>query len=235
MKKLLSFILILAMLTVAMLSCKKEDFTDAPTSNPSSQTPINPPVENRYTITEDEWLVALTLTNYTATVSRSETYNINGEITSAEISAEMMATTSVVWVKELTENTSEEMYYVFGDGVTYCVREESDGTYEYVSTDPYNYYRNFGTSFACESISYEDLTYNEIARAYLCTFTGEDGATMRYAFYFVDGKLTKVVATSSADYSDGAIRASVEKSLSVTLSNLGTTTLTVPEFDRPGA
>ena len=235
MKKLLSLVLILAMLAVVMVSCKKDDPTDTPTTNPSAQTPTNQNPETRYTITKEEWVAALTLTNYTATVSRSETYNLNGEITLSESSAEMMATSAVIWVKELTENTSEEIYYVFGDGVTYCVREESDGTYEYVSTNPYNYYRNFGTSFGCESVSYEDLAYNEIARAYLYTFTGEDGATMRYAFYFVDGKLTKVVATSSVDYSDGALRASVELSLSVTLSNLGTTTLTVPEFDRPGA
>ena len=235
MKKLLSLILILAMLTFSMVSCNKEETTDPTTETLAPSTPETPIVpETRYTVTAEEWIAAMDLTNYTATSSHSETYNVNGEVTSGEYTVEMIATDEVVFVKTTSEDTVSKMYYIFDDGVTYCVSEKSDGTLGYVSTDPYNYYRNFGTSFDCGSISFDSLSYNETAKAYTCSIPGEDGAVMNYAFYFVDGKLTKLVATASLDYSDGVSRISVEMAAAVIVSNHGTATLTVPEFERPG-
>ena len=60
MKKLLSLFLVLAMLTLAMVSCKNDDPTEDPTTN-------NPPAQTRYTITAEEWETFCTMRNYTMT------------------------------------------------------------------------------------------------------------------------------------------------------------------------
>ena len=71
MKKILSLILILAMLTLAMVSCNKDDPTEDPATN-------NPPAQTRYTITAEEWAAVLTLKNYTAAITTSQKQIIDG-------------------------------------------------------------------------------------------------------------------------------------------------------------
>lgn len=231
MKKLLSFILIISILTLMAVSCKRNDPTaQTPTPTPDAPTAA----DTRYTITAQQWADALALNNYTATISQSYTENLNGRVSSGESSVTVISTPYAVFVKEAREDSENEIYYVFDDGVTYHVSAMGDGTYEsWEITDGYCN-SNVGQYFHCSSISFEDLIYNETAKAYVFSVSNSEGATMSYAFYFVDGLLVKIVGLASESYSDNNVRASIEQSASATISSHGATTLTVPEFEVSG-
>lgn len=231
MKKLLSFILIISILTLTAVSCNKDDHTvETPTLTPDAPTAA----DTRYTITAQQWADALALNNYTATISQSYTENLNGRVSSSESSVTVISTPAAAFVKEVREDSQNEIYYVFDDGVTYHVSDRGDGIYEPQDVTNGCTNCNIGQYFHCSSISFEDLIYNENAKAYVFSVSNSEGATMSYAFYFVDGQLVKIVGLASESYSDNNVRASIEQSASATISSHGATTLTVPEFEVSG-
>lgn len=78
------------------------------------------------------------------------------------------------------------------------------------------------------AIAFADLTYNEATKT--CDYTETEAtATLTYSFFFENGKLLKVTASmnSSSEYY------SMQTLAEVTVSNIGTTTVTVPAFDKP--
>ena len=79
-----------------------------------------------------------------------------------------------------------------------------------------------------DAIAFADLTYNEITNTYDYTET-EASATLTYSFFFENDKLLKVTASmnSSSEYY------SMQMLAEVRVSNIGTTTVTVPTFDKP--
>ena len=78
-----------------------------------------------------------------------------------------------------------------------------------------------------DAIAFADLTYNEAANTYDYTKT-EASATLTYSFFFENGKLLKVTASmnSSSEYY------SMQMLAEVTVSNIGTTAVTVPTVDK---
>ena len=83
-----------------------------------------------------------------------------------------------------------------------------------------------------EDVTFADLTYNEANKSYVWTYSeSEDGVSlsMTYSFFFENGTLVKVGAQMSAE-GDGN---SQNYTADVTVSNIGTTTVTAPAFNKP--
>ena len=102
MKKILSLLLILAMLTVAMVSCKKDEPT---------QDPTPPAQETRYTITAEEWAAVLTLKNYTAEITNSQTQILNGGEPEVESSTGLTKSTDTVCYEE--QRDGDDVYKTY--------------------------------------------------------------------------------------------------------------------------
>ena len=220
MKKLLSFILILAMLTVAMLSCKKDDTIEDP-----AQTPTNPPEETRYTITAEEWAAVCALTNFTATQAGSAVYT-SGDVTDTEETfAEYKYTATVNYrnVQESGDPTYEE-YYALIDGRILNIRLLGTGEFEADVTDRTEL-DNFAEAFEFDGVTFDTLTYNAEAKAYELDLSDED-MEMKYTFYFENGQIVKFVAY--ATYGEHGYSAVMN--IEVAVSNIGTTAVTVPEY-----
>lgn len=79
-----------------------------------------------------------------------------------------------------------------------------------------------------DAIAFADLTYNEATNTYGYTET-EASATLTYSFFFENGKLLKVTVSMNSSSEYYSMRMLAE----VTVSNIGTTTVTVPTFDKP--
>ena len=161
MKKILSLLLILAMLTVAMVSCKKDEPTETPV------TPDPPAQETRYTITAEEWAAVCALTNFTATQAGSAVYT-SGDVTETEETfAEFKYTATVNYrnVQEAGDPIYEE-YYALIDGRILNIRLLGTGAFEADVTDRTEL-DNFAEAFEFDGVTFDTLTYNAEAKAYV--------------------------------------------------------------------
>ena len=220
MKKILSIVLIMAMLCLAMVSCNKKD---DPTEDP---TP-NPPAATRYTITESEWTAMCEMVNYTLELTGTQTQSVGGETETNTYGIFTKSTATATYEKYTEVDDVDEYYYVIEDGVGYdLIMEGTAVTNVYRDTEPE--IDNFGSNMGFDEVAFADLTYNEATKSYDYTKT-EDGATITYSFFFENGKLLKADANMSAS-GDGY---SVQVSAKLTVSNIGTTTVTVPAFEKP--
>ena len=219
MKKLLSFILILAMLTVAMVSCKKDDPTEDPATN-------NPPAqETRYTITAEEWAAVCALTNFTATQAGSAVYTSDGVTDTEETFAEYKYTATATYHKvQETGDPIYEEYYALIDGRILNIRLLSSGAFEADVTDRTEL-DNFAEAFEFDGVTFDTLTYNAEAKAYVLDLSDED-MEMKYTFYFENGQIVKFVAY--ATYVEHGFSAVMN--IEVVVSDIGTTAVTVPEY-----
>lgn len=228
MKKFLSLILILAMLTVAMVSCKKDDPTEDP-------TPAPPAVTTRYTITAEEWAAVLTLKNYTAEITNSQTQILNGGEPEVQSSTGIAKSTDTVCYQEQRDGDDVyKTYIVVENGKNYHVRELDDGTFAaYV----YDYgIDSLAEYYTFETVTFADLTYNAETKAY--TFTvSNDTIDAQYTMWFENGKVVKLTAVASREMSYGegenAMSVYAEMRVVLVITNVGTTTVATPNFERP--
>ena len=219
MKKILSLLLILAMLTVAMVSCKKDEPTETPV------TPDPPVQETRYTITAEEWAAVCALTNFTATQAGSAVYT-SGDVTETEETfAEYKYTATATYHKvQETGDPIYEEYYALIDGRILNIRLLSSGAFEADVTDRTEL-DNFAEAFEFDGVTFDTLTYNAEAKAYVLDLSDED-MEMKYTFYFENGQIVKFVAY--ATYGEHGYSAVMN--IEVAISNIGTTAVTVPEY-----
>lgn len=228
MKKILSLLLILAMLTVAMVSCKKDEPT---------QDPTPPAQETRYTITAEEWAAVLTLKNYTAEITNSQTQILNGGEPEVESSTGLTKSTDTVCYEEQRDGDDVyKTYMVVENGKNYHMSENDDGTFD-VYTAKYGI-DSLAEYYTFETITFADLTYNAETKAYTFSVTNDEvEMTAQYSIWFENGKVVKLEAVASREmsYGEGENAMSVYAEMKVTLviTNVGTTTVTVPNFERP--
>ncbi len=218
MKKLLSIILLVAMLAVAMVSCKPED----PTTDPTT-----PNAEARTTITAEEWAAACALDNYTYEQQGTTVYTMDGQTQTQESSAICKRSATASYEKYVeTGDPDYEVYMVVEDGVCYVVRPLEGGTFDVWTTESGLY--NLSENLDFETATFESLVYNAETKAYDFNMN-EDGMNVTYSFYFENGVIVKIVA--SATMTEGTVSATM--SIVVTISNIGTTTVDVPAFEKP--
>ena len=231
MKKLLSLILILAMLTVAMVSCNKED----PTEDPA---PDNPPVQTRYTITAEEWASTCALTNFSLDYVTVQSGTMGGETFTSTMTVQVKSTANVSYSLYVSspatpesEPETNESYCVLEDGVMYYLQMKGTEV-DRVSAREGEEMDTLAYSMDFEDVTFADLTYNEATKSYVWTYSeNEEGVSvsMTYSFFFENGTLVKVGAQMSAE----AAGYSQNYTVDVTVSNIGTTTVTAPAFDKP--
>ena len=231
MKKFLSLILILAMLTVAMVSCKKDDPTEDPATN-------NPPVQTRYTITAEEWTSTCALTNYTLDYVTVQNGTRGGQTFTSTMTVQIKSTADMSYNLYVSspetpdsEPETDETYCVLEDGVMYYLQMKGTEV-ERVSAREDEEMPTLAYSMDFEDLTFADLTYNEANKSYVWTYSeSEDGVSvsMTYSFFFENGTLVKVGAQMSAE-GDGN---SQNYTADVTVSNIGTTTVTAPAFNKP--
>ena len=231
MKKIISLILILAMLTVAMVSCKKDEPTEEPTTN-------NPPVQTRYTITAEEWASTCALTNFTLDYVTVQNGTRGGETFTSTTTVQVKSTADISYNLYVSspetpdsEPGTDESYCVLEDGVMYYLQMKGTEV-ERVSAREDEEMPTLAGSMDFEDVTFADLTYNEANKSYVWTYSeSEDGVSvsMTYSFFFENGALVKVGAQMSAE-ADGY---SQNYTADVTVSNIGTTTVTAPAFNKP--
>ena len=239
MKKLLSLVLILSMLTVAMVSCKKDDPTP---ETPTPQGPNTPTPEVRTTITAEEWASACAMINYTMTSETTYTTTFGEEVTTKTITIVFNSSESAVHFYTVAIGMTgvdgplvQDYYEVYDNGVLYTV-EIKDGEVDYVMADPDDAIPTFDEYMDIETVEYTDLVYNSETKSY--TFTQTSGNNeVPYTLWFENGKLVKVEATVTMEQTvsnpDGPLTARQVIEMSIVISDVGTTTVTVPAFTKP--
>ena len=218
MKKILSAVLLIALLAVALVSCKEPE------------DPTTPPApEARTTITAEEWAATCALVNYTCTQQATTVYVIDGVTTTPGFSAIGKSTATATYSKASEDGEPDvEIYEVFEDGFCYIVEivagsEPSVKKYEY-ENEPLSEALEFGDT------SFEDLVYNAETKSYELSKT-QYGADYHFSFYFENGVLVKL--TLNASMVDGEDSLTME--IVATFSDIGTTTVEVPAFEKPAA
>jgi hypothetical protein len=216
MKKILAVILLVAMLAVAMVSCNKPE---EPTTPPAAET--------RTTITAEEWAAVCALENYTYTQKGTSVYTMEGQTETVESTATSMRTANATYYKSVEEGDPDyESYEVVEDGVCY-VLPVSEGVVTDVWTSE-DELSNLSEDLDFEGATFESLVYNAETKAYDYT-VNEHGMDVKYSFYFENGAIVKIVA--SASMTEGSVSATM--TINVTFSNIGTTTINVPAFEKP--
>lgn len=237
MKKILSLLLILAMLTVAMVSCKKDEPTETPV------TP-NPPVqETRYTITAEEWETFCTMRNYTMTSDTNYTQTYGDQTMSRRAIVVAKSSETAMYFSATTEMTgqdaptTESHYAVLVDGVVYNLEMDGDEVTD-VIIDNDDTIPTFEVYMDIEDVAFTDLVYDPETKGY--TFVETSGGNeIPYTVWFENGKIVKIVATmtseSTVNTPDGPIIITQVIEINVVISGIGTTTVTVPDFEKPQA
>ena len=229
MKKILSLLLILTMLTVAMVSCKKDEPT---------QDPTPPAQDTRYTVTAEEWTSTCALTNFTLDYVTVQNGTRGGETFTSTTTVQVKSTADISYNLYVSspetpdsEPGTDESYCVLEDGVMYYLQMKGTEV-ERVSAREDEEMPTLADSMDFEDVTFADLTYNEANKSYVWTYSeSEDGVSvsMTYSFFFENGALVKVGAQMSAE-ADGY---SQNYTVDVTVSNIGTTTVTAPAFNKP--
>ena len=169
----------------------------------------------RTTITHEEWLSAMEMTNYTVSFSNPES---RVSLLESQGDAVQMSTSSYYG------NGGYE-YFIREDGQWYSVMQYGSYAYEYLGY-PDSYVTDealtlkwiFFYEFEYEYVYYM-MTYDEDLGAYYLEGYYDSSVPVYYApytFYFKDGVLDRVVNHTNTN--------------EMSISNIGTTSFTVPEF-----
>ena len=219
------------MLTLAMVSCNKDDPAEEPTTN-------NPPAQTRYTVTAEEWTSTCALTNYTLDYVTVQNGTMGGQTFTSTMTVQVKSTADISYNLYVSspetpdsEPETNESYCVLEDGVMYYLQMKGTEV-EHVSAREDEEMPTLAHSMDFEDVTFADLTYNEANKSYVWTYSeSEDGVSisMTYSFFFENGTLVKVGAQMSAE-ADGY---SQNYTVDVTVSNIGTTTVTAPAFNKP--
>lgn len=205
MKKILSMILVAAMLlcTLLLSSC---DLMAQIMDNiiPQPDIPeINLGEPTRNTITKDEWIANMNGSNFTYTQKQTNQGN------TVTIIAKMTETAGEV----IGSDSDNPFYWVLLDGKTYMI-EKDEQTNGWVASFVQDGWFSLGKQLQMRDDFFEQyFQYNEETRSYI--FQTETGCT---EFYFENGKLIKGTITNT------------DLSSSITIENAGTTTVTLPEY-----
>ena len=222
MKKIISLVIIAAMMVFALASCggsKKGD------DDKGDDKVV------RYTITAEEWAALENIKNFTLEMSGTSSYTMGEESMNSTNSRTLKSTETAMYEKyESTDGEEEytsETYSVIKDDVRYELDQGEDEKW-YAS----EYDWEVDSLLECVTdgtdVTFEDLTYNEEKKAYVYTVT-EDGATITYTYYFEDGNLVKLEGVMSGSMDTVTMTATAN----MVISNIGTTTVTVPEYTIP--
>ena len=221
MKKIIALMLVAVIMVMTLTSC---DLIDKLLGKDSGET--------RYTITAEEWDSLNSITNYTCRNVGSNTMSFNGDSTTYSSDNTIKVTESSYYQKNIGTNYdgeyTTETYHAIKDGVEYSLSKQEDGTYIGLVSQ-YNNIYSLGEYIDC-SVAFEELTYDEATHAY--TFTeNQDGMELQYNFYFENGTLVKIVGIGSGEMPMGeGISYHMEIEATMTISNIGTTVVEVPEF-----
>ena len=207
MKKIISLLIIAVMMVLPLASCNKNSDNNV-----------------RTTITEDEWDALDNITNYTCNIKGTDYQFIFGTHHGQNY-------TSTIKVTEKAEHTfykfgydsdaeTNEYYYFVENGESYRLSKSSDESWKAKTS-------NLTPDSLLEYITYDevefdDLTYNKNNNAYTCTVKDDD-CTLTFTYYFKAGTLTKFEFRYSEVEGD-------RYEETVTFSNIGTTTVTLPEY-----
>lgn len=221
MKKIIALMLVAVMMVMALTSC---DLIDKLLGKDSGET--------RYTITAEEWDSLNNITNYTCRNVGSNTMSINGDSATYSSENTVKVTESSYYQNIIGTNYdgeyTREEYHAIKDGVEYSLSKQEDGTYIGLVSQ-YNNIYSLGKYIGC-SAAFEDLTYDEATHAYTVT-ENQDGVELQYSFYFENGTLVKLVGIGSGEMPVGeGISYHIEVEATMTISDIGTTVIEVPEF-----
>ena len=223
MKKIFSIVLLVAMLAVALVSCNTPE---APT-----QDPANPADQARTTITAEEWAAACALENFTYEQKGTTVYTADGQTETYDSTNTCKRTANAYHYKSIEEgDPNYERYWVIEDGICYVLNMSDNGEVSDVHTTQYDL-DNLSEELGFDDAAFESLVYNAETKAYDYSIN-EDGMDIKYAFYFENGTIVKIVASATQTNEQNE---SATMTINVTFSNLGTTTIQVPEFDKPTA
>lgn len=192
---------IIAFILILTLSA----FCFAACTKDNDQKPENPtpetPATVTTTVTKAEWDANFNAKNFT----------ING--TAMGETAVLKQTDTACAMQSSEEDT---VYYLLADGKCYSVSLEG-GKWEAIESDEWEPRALIIWSMNTDDISYDDFTYNESEKAYVYTVEHAT-ATVR----FENGVVKSLVITYEGE---------PDMTRSFTFSNIGTTTITVPEYE----
>ena len=225
MKKIISLALVTVMLVFALASC---DMINKLLGKEPEKTPV------RTTITEEEWKALETTTNFTAEGTMSSTMSRGEESQTSNSKGLLKQSDTAVYDKteylyEDEEPSVDESYYVEKDGKSYyLVDMGSDlGWVAHEDNDIFN--TMLDVACGGEEIEFKDLVYDEEKKAYVYTLDEEDIHGV-ISLYFEDGKLVKTVISATGDMGEGEDAIHAEASQTIVFSNIGTTTVDLPEY-----
>lgn len=218
MKKVISLLIVAVMIMLSLSSC---DIVN-------NFLPKSTTEEVRTTITKEEWAILDDIINYTLKATGTESNSVDGETETVEHTYTFKATETTKYEKsEETykgESKSFENYFVTEDGVKYKVQKYSNTWY--ASKCSWKSESLFEFIFNNDSdITFDNLTYDKNKKAYI--YTEEiDGEVETYTFHFKDGTLTKIegeiIYNKNGEF--------VEERATMIISDIGTTSITVPEY-----
>ena len=201
MKKIISLLIITVMMMLSLASCNNSD--------------------GRTKITEEEWNALDKITNYTCNISGVDYEFAFGTYHSRNYTDTI----------KITENAKEHSSIYGGDpetityhclsesGEVYRLSKSSDGTWQ-AKTSKWTH-RSLLEYITYSTVKFDDLTYSIKDKCYTASITDEYG-TITFTYHFKNGSLIKYEERSS-DPDD-------KYKETVTFSNIGTTTVTLPEY-----
>lgn len=208
MKKIISLLIIATMFIFVLASCNKN-------SNGNNNV--------RTKITEEEWNAFDNITNYTCNIKGTSyefafgTYHGSG-YTATIKTAENIEHSFYKFGHESDAQTLE-YYYFIENGESYRLSVSSNGDCtakaSKVTPDSLLEYISF------DEIEFDDLTYNVKDKTYTASIVDEYG-TITLTYHFKNGSLSQFEVKNS-DPDD-------KYNETVTFSNIGTTTVTLPEY-----
>lgn len=165
------------------------------------------------TITEDEWVKAYSLNNFTITMSQE--YDGYG----MDMSMAVTADAAKVSMKYVTAggNMDVEAYFDIKEG--YEITPDGQGKWIGSKTSSSIVVDIVGLEEFLSEISFSDLVYEEDSKSYVYDDTEDETI---YTFYFENGSIIRIIATSTDP----------EYPASLTVENIGTTIVTLPEYTK---
>ena len=214
MKKILSISLVAVMLlsTLLLTSCDVAsilgnfggNFGFATTPAETTPAETTPPAPKRFTITEAEWEAILNSTNYTWKISAFSQDSV------------YLVTDNAAKITIKYGDDTMTAYLEYKNGVVYQINDR-EGNGQWVAFEVATEWSetSLGKTVGLDSVEFfEELQYNEATKSYIHEEDGE-----KAEFFFEDGKFVK---GTIVDLEDSLYSWSVE--------NVGTTTVTLPEY-----
>ncbi len=210
MRKFLFYILAAMMLLSTLTGC---DLFDQ-----------NPNTTVRTTATEEEFLAALDVTNYSVTGTASYCKDTGEKVETNTISAKV---TGISCYRHQTsgfgaDKTEKTDYYTIIDNVNYQITRTESGFVARQVTSGYAD-EGFGDVFGSDAdphAIYSSLTYHEQSKSYKGEYKPDDDSTYVITIAFADGKMTGANIT----HKSGALE------ISYSFYNFGATVVTLPEY-----